>query len=54
MKVTRWGILGCAKIAKDQIIPAMIKSENTKLLAIASRDKEKAADFSENFSIERV
>ena len=54
MKVTRWGILGCAKIAKDQVIPAMIKSENTKLLAIASRDKEKAADFSENFSIERV
>ena len=42
MNVTRWGILGAAKIAKDHVIPAMLKSKSTKLLAIASKDKNKA------------
>ena len=42
MNVTRWGILGAAKIAKDHVIPAMLKSKSTKLLAIATKDKNKA------------
>ena len=42
MGTVKWGILGAAKIAKEQVIPAMKKSKNTELYAIASRDISKA------------
>ena len=29
MGTVKWGILGAAKIAKEQVIPAMKKSKNT-------------------------
>ena len=54
MKEIRWGILGASKIAFEQVIPAMLKSKNTKLLAIASRDIDKAKLFSQKYSIQRV
>tara|TARA_B100000427_G_scaffold308189_1_gene296225 strand:- start:121 stop:1122 length:1002 start_codon:yes stop_codon:yes gene_type:complete len=54
MNVTRWGILGAAKIAKDHVIPAMLKSKSTKLLAIASKDKNKAYAFQNEFGIEYI
>ena len=45
MKQINWGILGAAKIAVEQVIPAMIKSENANLLAISSRDIKKATNY---------
>ena len=45
MGTVKWGILGAAKIAKEQVIPAMKKSKNTELYAIASREISKAEDF---------
>ena len=54
MKEIRWGILGASKIAFEQVIPAMLKSKNTKLLAIASRDIDKAKLFSQKYSIQKV
>lgn len=38
----RWGILGTAQIAKACVIPAILKSANGKLQAIASRNLERA------------
>ena len=54
MKQINWGILGAAKIAVEQVIPAMIKSENANLLAISSRDIKKAKNISQKFSIQKT
>ena len=45
----RWGILGCARIARMQLIPAIQRCENARLQAIASRDPAKFADFRASF-----
>jgi predicted dehydrogenase len=38
----KWGILGVAKIARTKVIPAMQRSEMSVVVAIASRDENKA------------
>ena len=40
--MVRWGVLGTAQIAKVCVIPAILKSGNGVLQAIASRDPVKA------------
>lgn len=45
----RWGVLSTAKIAREQLIPAIVDSENGVLSAIASRDIAKARALSERF-----
>jgi predicted dehydrogenase len=51
MRRTRWGILGNAKIARDFLIPAIQLSRSGQLVALASRDREKALEVCERFSI---
>ncbi len=46
-----WGILGAATIAMEQVIPAMLDAGYTKVLAIASRNREKAKEAAELFHI---
>ncbi len=41
----RWGVLSTARIARDQLIPAIQQSENGILHAIASRDLARARDL---------
>jgi predicted dehydrogenase len=43
----RWGILSTAKIARDQVIPAIQTSDNGVVAAIASRDTGKAERLAE-------
>lgn len=38
----RWGVLGVAKIAVEKVIPAMKRGEAAEIVAIASRDGERA------------
>lgn len=45
----RWGVLSTAKIAREQILPAMVEAENGVLAAIASRDMSKAHALAERF-----
>ncbi|TJW44041.1 MAG: Gfo/Idh/MocA family oxidoreductase [Mesorhizobium sp.] len=45
----RWGVLSTAKIAREQILPAMVEAENGVLAAIASRDMSKARALAERF-----
>ncbi|MEO3997129.1 Gfo/Idh/MocA family oxidoreductase [Mesorhizobium sp. CAU 1732] len=45
----RWGILSTAKIAREQLIPAIQESDNGVLSAIASRDGAKASALAERF-----
>jgi predicted dehydrogenase len=51
MKKIRWGILGVAKIATTKVIPAMQRSENVEVAAIASRDLNKARAAAEQLGI---
>lgn len=41
----RWGILGCARIARLQFVPAIGRSTNATLHAVASRDPARLAEF---------
>jgi predicted dehydrogenase len=48
-----WGILGCAGIAERAFIPAILRSRNGVLGAIASRDEARAADWARRFGFLR-
>ncbi len=49
----RWLILGCARIARRAIIRAIQAAPSAELVAIASRDREKAAAWAKEFGIPR-
>lgn len=50
----RWGILSTAKIAREQVVPAIMQSETGIVTAIASRDANRAADFGRRFNIDHA
>ena len=41
----RWGILGCARIARLQVVPAILRCSNAQLQAVASRDPARLSEF---------
>ncbi|TPO08209.1 Gfo/Idh/MocA family oxidoreductase [Mesorhizobium sp. B1-1-5] len=45
----RWGVLSTAKIGREQLLPAIVESENGVLSTIASRDLSKAKALGERF-----
>jgi len=49
----RWGVLGCARVAQQVIIPGIQRSRNGTVRGIASRQPERAREFAERFSISR-
>jgi len=48
-----WGIIGAARIATAQVIPALQQGEKHQVLAIASRDRERAESVARSLSIPR-
>ncbi len=50
----RWGILGTAAIAVNKVIPAMQQGDWSKVLAIASRDIDKATQVAQRFGIPKA
>jgi D-xylose 1-dehydrogenase (NADP+, D-xylono-1,5-lactone-forming) len=50
----KWGILGYARIAKNSVIPAILKSENSLFYALASGDPEKRQECQELFHCQKV
>lgn len=40
----RWGVLGYARIARDSVMPAILRASNSELHALASRDAAKLAE----------
>lgn len=54
MKKIRWGVLSTAKCARERLVPAMAASKNSEVLAVASRDEEKAKLFAKDFDIPRT
>tara|TARA_Y100001936_G_scaffold222094_1_gene237697 strand:+ start:328 stop:1356 length:1029 start_codon:yes stop_codon:yes gene_type:complete len=53
MKLLKFGIIGCSRIAKRSVIPAILKSEYTVLEIIGSRSTEKAKEFASEFNCEK-
>lgn len=49
----RWGVVGNAAIARKKVIPAMQRAANCEVLAIASREPERAADAAGSLGIAR-
>ena len=54
MKKVKWGILGTSNFAQTKVIPAMLKSQHTELLAIASRDLSKAQVTANKFGLPKA
>ena len=50
----RWGILSTAKIAREQLIPAILDSDNGVLAAISSRDLTKARALAQRFGAQHA
>jgi predicted dehydrogenase len=50
----RWGVLGAAKIARTKVIPAMQRGHASRVVAIASRDEERARTAAEELGIPRA
>lgn len=46
----RWGVLGYAKIARESVIPAILRAENAEFAALASRDAAKLAESRGRFA----
>lgn len=46
----RWGVLGYARIAREAVIPAILRSNNSVFQAIASRDTAKLEDCRNKFN----
>lgn len=53
-KVLRWGVISTANIGRVAVIPAIHRSSNGKLVAVASRDGERARTFAERVGIPRA
>ncbi|MCL6567289.1 MAG: Gfo/Idh/MocA family oxidoreductase [Acidobacteriia bacterium] len=50
----RWGILGTARIAEEQVIPAIRAEEGHELVAVASRDEAKAQAWARTVGASRA
>lgn len=50
----RWGVLGCARIAREHVIPAIQRSTNSEFFAIASREETKLAECRSRFNVART
>jgi len=54
MEELRFGILGCANIAKRSVIPSMLQLEGLKPQAVASRSFQKAKETADEFGLEPI
>lgn len=49
----RWGVLGCAGIARKAMLPAILRAKGATLYALASRTQGKAEQYAEMFPCEK-
>lgn len=47
----RWGVMGYARIARENVIPAIQRSRNSEFFAIASREESKLAECRARFKV---
>src|SRR5690625_3641095 len=51
--IVRWGIIGNARIAREELIPAIKEANNAELTAIASRSPAAAKDAAETYGFRK-
>ncbi len=51
MQTLRWGVIGTARIAAEQVVPAVKRARTTKLQAVASRSLDRAETFARDHGI---
>ena len=49
----KFGIIGCSRIAKRSVIPAILKSKFAELEMIGSRTQEKSKEFANEFNCKK-
>ncbi len=54
MEEVRWGVLSTAKIGVEHVIPALMRSKGSRLVAIASRDLARAQETASKFGIPKA
>lgn len=54
MSKIRWGVLGTARIAEQQVIPAIQAAHNAELVAVASRTLPRAQEFARRNAIPKA
>lgn len=54
MKPVRWGILSTANIGRAKVIPSMLRSPDIEVLAVGSRNLEKAREMADELGIARA
>lgn len=54
MKKIRWGVLSTATIAREKVVPAIQRSSNGEVVALASRDRTRAEELARRFGIGRA
>jgi D-xylose 1-dehydrogenase (NADP+, D-xylono-1,5-lactone-forming) len=54
MEPVRWGVMGCARIAINHLIPAMIQADGAVVRAVASRTLSKAQEVARQFGVPRA
>ena len=52
--IIRWGVLGCARIALNHVVPAILEADNAQPYAIASRELDKAQKAAADFGFEKA
>lgn len=50
----RWGVLGYARIARESVIPALLRASNSEFSALASRDESKLVEARSRYDIPRI
>jgi 1,5-anhydro-D-fructose reductase (1,5-anhydro-D-mannitol-forming) len=50
-KQIRWGIIGCGNVTEVKSGPGFQKAENSALVAVMRRDRDKAADYAERHAV---
>ena len=53
VKLLRWGLIGCGDIARRRIVPAIQRSAEAQLVAVARADSTRAAEFADVHGIPR-
>ena len=54
MDLVRWGMIGCGSVAEVKAGPGFQKAEGSELVAVASRNVEKARDYARRHAVPRV
>lgn len=54
MEMVRWGMIGCGEVTENKSGPGFYKAENSALVAVMARNRDKAVDYAKRRGVARV